>query len=228
MTGKKEKGERSKEAPPRLALIADRFTEPSVAERVLTAVEAGVPWVHLRDHEAPGAAFASAAQSLVERIRALSEGVRVSVNTRLAVAKKLNAGLHLGTRGPSVEAARSRLGSEALIGFSAHDERESAAAVEAGVQYLFFSPIFPTESKPGHPGLGLETLCAYCKAFPEMPVLALGGITPERVLACRRAGAHGVAVLSGILHAGDPAAAVHAYLDALSASVNRAFNAQNS
>lgn len=198
-----------------------------MAKRALAAVEAGVSWVHLRDHEASEAAFASAARSLVEKITALSESVCISVNTRLEVAQKLDAGLHLGRRGPSVEAARGRLGSKALIGFSAHDEQEGQAAVEAGVQYLFFSPVFPTASKPGHPGRGLETLRAFCKTFSGIPVLALGGITPERVSACRKAGAHGVAVLSGILHADDPAAATRAYLDALSASVNQAFNAQN-
>lgn len=221
------KGATSKGTLPRLALIADRFTEPKVAERALTAVEAGVSWVHLRDHEATADTFASAAQSLVGKIRALSKGVRISVNTRLKVAEALGTGLHLGMRGPSVEAARRRLGSEALIGFSAHDEREGEAAVEAGVHYLFLSPIFPTASKPGHPGLGLEALSAFCEAFPETPVLALGGLTPERVAACREEGAHGVAVLSGILRADDPAVATRAYLDALSASVNQAFNAKN-
>lgn len=205
---------------PRLVLIADRFTKPTVAEYTLTAAEAGVPWVHLRDHEASEAAFASAARRLVKGLRVVSKGVHVSVNTQLEVAQKLGTGLHLGRRGPSVEAARRRLGPEVVIGFSAHDEWEGAAAVEVGVQYLFLSPIFPTGSKPGHPGLGLETLHAFCKTFSEIPVLALGGITPEWVAACREAGAHGVAVLSGILRADDPVAATHAYLDVLSTSEN--------
>jgi thiamine-phosphate pyrophosphorylase len=178
------------------------------------AVRAGAPWVHLRDHDAPPDAFADAARHLAARLRAEAPGVRLSVNTRLDVARALRAGLHLGWRGPSPVHARAALGPHALVGRSAHVLDEATDAEARASTYLFFSPVFPTTSKPGHPGAGPTALAAVCRAAMR-PVLALGGVTPARVTACLDAGAHGVAVLSGIVAAPDPGAATRAYLDAL-------------
>ncbi len=190
----------------------------------MAAVKGGVRWVHLRDHIALDTAFVEAAHRLAERLRAVSGEVLLSVNTRTEVAGALGAGLHLGARGPSVASVRQRQGEEiqpkttrsaALLGSSAHDEKEGRQAIAEGAHYLFFSPVFPTTSKPGHPGQGLDALSAFCIAFPQVPVFALGGVTPERVAPCLDAGAHGVAVLSGILHAENPSQAAAAYLKAL-------------
>lgn len=197
----------------RLVLIADRFTEECMAARAAQAVEGGVRWVHLRDQEADAVAFRAAARRIATRLRAAAPDVLLSVNTRLGVAQEVGAGLHLGARGPTVAAARRALGAEALIGFSAHSLGEAQAAAEAGADYLFFSPVFPTTSKPGHPGAGRAALRKLCAAVP-VPVFALGGITPARAGPCLDAGAQGVAVLSGLLHAEDPTAAAQAYADA--------------
>jgi thiamine-phosphate pyrophosphorylase len=119
-----------------------------------------------------------------------------------------------------VDVARERLGPDAVIGFSAHEEKEVTGPQAAHVDYFFFSPIFPTESKPGHPGTGIETLSRICAAT-EVPVFALGGITPARVGLCLEAGVQGVAVLSGILDAKDPARAAKAFLRAVASSDDR-------
>ncbi|MEM8559902.1 MAG: thiamine phosphate synthase [Bacteroidota bacterium] len=195
-------------------LIADRFTSATHADAAVEAVRGGVRWVHLRDHTADSAAFASASRRLVHQLRAVAPDVRISVNTRLDVAHSLGLDGHVGTRGPSVAQARAAL-PDALIGYSAHSADEARQAEAAGGDYLLFSPIFPTSSKPGHPGVGLDALRAVCAAV-AVPVFALGGLTPASVPACLNAGAHGVAVLSGILNASDPTAAARAYLDGLS------------
>jgi len=127
-------------------------------------------------------------------------------------AERLGLDYHAGMRGPSPEEARRRLGADAVTGFSAHDEAEVVGPMADVVDYFFFSPIFPTSSKPGHPGVGVSELSRICDASP-VPVYALGGITPERVTACKEAGAHGMAVLSGIMNAEDPGAAAKAYLE---------------
>ncbi|MEL6772522.1 MAG: thiamine phosphate synthase [Bacteroidota bacterium] len=194
---------------PRLALIADRFTEPSYAHAAVEAVRGGVRWVHLRDHVASPSAFASAARRLTERLRGAAPDVRLSVNTRVDVARALGLDVHVGTRGPAVVDARAML-PDATVGYSAHSLDETQQAQANGAAYVFFSPIFPTASKPGHPGAGLDALRAVCQAV-AVPVVALGGVTPATAPACLDAGAHGIAVLSGILHAADPAAAAHAY-----------------
>lgn len=199
---------------PRLALIADGFTEAGRADRTVEAVRAGVPWVHLRDHAVRKEAFAKAARELAGRLCRATSGVLMSINSRTGVAEALGMGLHTGRHGPTPGGARERLPPDALVGVSTHG-RDEAEAARGAADYFFFSPVFPTASKPGHPGAGLKALRDFCRAFPALPVLALGGVTPERTAACLDAGAHGVAVLSGILHADAPTDATRAYLKAL-------------
>lgn len=202
---------------PCLALIADGFTNDDRADRAVTAVNAGVRWVHLRDHQAGPDAFEDAARELTSRLRDVTEDVTVTVNTRLAVADALGTGVHLGWRGPSVVEARDLLGDDALLGYSAHDEIGLEGDRAPDVDYYFFSPIYATSSKPDQPPAGIPALRSFCQTAAPIPTLALGGITPERVQACREAGAEGVAVLSGIMEADLPVAATRAYLRAIAA-----------
>ncbi len=200
---------------PRLALIADGFTDDVRADRAVTAVEAGVRWVHLRDHDAGPDTFLESARSLVPRLRAAAEDVTLTINGRIEVADELGLGLHVGWRGPAVPEAREVLGPEPLIGYSAHELVEAEGDRTQGVDYYFFSPVFPTSSKPDQPPTGVGPLRAFCRTAAPVPVLALGGITPERVSVCRQAGARGVAVLSGIMNVETHRAAARAYLRAL-------------
>jgi thiamine-phosphate pyrophosphorylase len=202
---------------PPLALIADRFTVSARVERVLSAVQAGVRWVHLRDHTVSPDRFKQAAHVLIERLRSTEPAVVISVNTHLSTAEAEETGIHLGWRGPSVTTARSALGADALIGYSAHEQVDARSDRTRAVDYYFFSPVFPTASKPDHPAAGVPALRDFCEAAP-VPVVALGGITPERVDACMQAGARGLAVLSGIMEAEAPVAATRAYLRALAAT----------
>lgn len=78
------------------------------------------------------------------------------------------------------------------------------AAGENGVDYVFVSPVFPTTSKPGYgPALDVAGLEAICAAS-QVPVYALGGITPANARACLAAGAAGVAVMGAVMAATDP------------------------
>ena len=134
----------------------------------------------------------------------------VTVHGDLAAAAVAD-GLHL-PRGGDIPAARAALGPRALIGVSAHNPVEAAAAADA--DYVTLSPIFPSLSKPGH---GAEPNLAALRSVSEavaVPVLALGGVTADRVEACRRAGAAGVAVIGAVAHAEDPARAVGALISA--------------
>lgn len=199
---------------PRLLLIADRFTDPPRADVVRRAVRAGVPWVQLRDHAADVQTVARVAEALVPVLKAANPHLLISINTHLEVARRLALGLHVGRRGPSVATARQQLGHQAVLGYSAHNLASARQAAMAGSDYVLFSPVFPTTSKPGVPATGLEALKEVCRAV-AIPVLALGGITPERVPACLQQGAYGVAVIGAILGAPDPEAAVQAFLKKL-------------
>ena len=207
---------------PRLLLIADGFASgrqgqsaTAVQERVVALVEAGVAAVQLRDHAVSPETFAKAVETLAERLRAVRPEITLFVNTHADVARALGTGAHVGRREPSVAAARRQLGAEALLGYSAHTEEEARQATEAGADLVLFSPIFPTTSHPEAEPVGLDALRRTCAALPGVPVFALGGITPDRVTPCLKAGAHGVAVLSALLGARDPVAVVHAFHAAL-------------
>jgi len=204
---------------PRLILIADRFTTPDVAARVQEAAEAGVKWIHLRDHDVASTVFEERAYTLVQRLRVQQSELRISINTHANVAGQGGWDLHVGMRGPSVQEARQRL-PEAIIGFSAHDVNEGPPAVEAGADYLLFSPIFPTTSKQNAVPKGMHVLRQMCDTVRDTPVFALGGVTPDRVAQCVKHGAYGIAVLSGILAAPRVKQAVHAYHQALADAVS--------
>jgi thiamine-phosphate pyrophosphorylase len=132
-----------------------------------------------------------------------------------AVVKTGADGVHL-PGGGDPRAARKRLPS-ALIGVSAHSARDAAAALRAGADYVTVSPVFPTASKPGYgPALGLDGLARMVMAAPG-PVLALGGVTPDKAALCRAAGAGGIAVMGEVMRADDPRATVAQLIRAFSA-----------
>ena len=102
-----------------------------------------------------------------------------------------------------------------IVGASVHTLEESIEAESAGADWLTFGPVYDTPSKRAYgPPQGLASLERVARAV-RIPVVAIGGITPERVREVRAAGAHGVAAISAILAADDPAGAVRRFLDSL-------------
>ncbi|MEX2446734.1 MAG: thiamine phosphate synthase, partial [Dehalococcoidia bacterium] len=100
-----------------------------------------------------------------------------------------------------------------------HDLDAVARAGRAGIDAMVFGAVFDPGSHAGTGG-GLEALRAACDAASR-PVIAIGGISPERVEDCARAGAAGVAVVSGVIGDPDPAAAVARYCEAWEAAEAR-------
>lgn len=155
---------------------------------------------------------------LVAELRpvASSCGAGLVVNDRVDVA--LAAGVrrvHLGERSLPLDAARSVLGEGAKIGLSTHDVPAVARAAREGANWVFVGTIFPTASHPGRAGLGCGALEAAVSVAAGVPVVAIGGITPERVADVGSAGARSVAVLRGVWASPDPGEAVNRYLEAL-------------
>lgn len=192
-----------------LYLITDRKQVPAgrtLIEAVRAALEGGVRAVQLREKDLPAAALYLLALELRELTARY--GARLLINDRLDVAQAVGAdGVHLGGHSLPVTAARGLLGPDRLIGVSTHRPEEVAAAKRDGADFVTFGPVFFTPSKAayGEP-VGLDQLRSACAAAP-LPVLALGGVTAERIPALLDAGAAGAALISAVLAAGDPAAA---------------------
>ncbi len=127
------------------------------------------------------------------------------MNDRLDVALACGAGgVHLSENGiPVSEACRLRdeffssrnEKRDFLVGVSCHSLGASLGAARAGADYIYFSPIFNTPSKANYgPPQGLGRLATICRAV-TIPVIAIGGISPENAESCLQAGAAGVAAI---------------------------------
>ena len=102
-----------------------------------------------------------------------------------------------------MDPAKHRPVIQGLLGASCHSIEALLKAAAAGCDYATLSPVFPPRSKPGdmREALGIEALRQAATAL-RMPVIALGGMTPERARMCWEAGAHGIASL-GLLFGGN-------------------------
>lgn len=145
------------------------------------------------------------------------------IDDRLDIAQAVGAnGVHLGQNDFPVDAARSVLGSEAIIGATATKTGQVVEAYELGADYIGFGPVFPTTSKRNPKSVkGPEGLAEACDAVP-IPVIAIGGVTHDRVRAALEAGAHGVAVMSAIVTANDPEQATARFRAAIDGMIREA------
>ncbi|MDR6323583.1 thiamine-phosphate pyrophosphorylase [Actinoplanes couchii] len=139
-------------------------------------------------------------------------GTPVLVNDRVGVALAAGAdGVHVGADDLPVDAVRRVLGPGAIVGATCRDASAARAAVAAGATYLGVGPAFHTSTKDGlPPPLGPAAVAAVAEAVPGTPVLAIGGITAERV---PQLAVHGVAAVSAFV--ADPKGAVAEFLAAL-------------
>jgi len=139
---------------------------------------------------------------------------RLFVNDRLDVALAAGAaGVQLGQGSLAPEDAR-RLNPGWWIGKSVHDLREAEAAHAGGADYLLVGPVFPTATHPDRAPLGSARLKEIVGL--GLPVVAIGGVTPERIPELvAEAAIHGVAAIRALWHAADPADAARRMLQEL-------------
>ena len=130
------------------------------------------------------------------------------VDVAAAVSTATNAAVHLGRDDLPPDTARRILGPDAIIGGTANSLDEAQRVAAQPVDYLGVGPVFGTTSKGDRaaPMLGLDALREIVQAV-DKPVIAIGSITADNVASVLETGAHGVAVLSAVVCAGDPQAA---------------------
>ncbi len=139
--------------------------------------------------------------------------VRLFVNDRLDVALAARAaGVQLTRTSLEPRDARA-LDASWWIGMSVHDLGEAAAARAAAADYLLVGPVFPTATHPDRQPLGLVRLAEIVGL--GVPVIAIGGVTVERIPDLRQAGVHGAAAIRALWDAADPADAARRMLEEL-------------
>jgi thiamine-phosphate pyrophosphorylase len=181
---------------------------PTAVER---ALHGGAVVVQYRDKGVDHARKHGEAGALLRLCR--PRGVPLIVNDDVELAAAIGAdGVHLGEHDAAIAEARARLGSDAIIGVSCYDSLERARhAVAAGADYIAFGAFFDSTTKPGARRATTQLLRA-AQPF-GLPLVAIGGITPDNAQPLIDAGADFVAVVSGVFAADDPAAAARRYAD---------------
>lgn len=179
--------------PPRLLAISTGSSEPAeaLAAWAQRLARAGVDSLQLREKEL-------ADRPLLERARALcalpaDTRPRILVNARADVALAAGAdGVHLPAAGLDAARVRAWVGERLLVGVSTHRVEEVAAAHAAGADYAVFGPVYPTPSKPGR--VDGDRLAELERAAAlGLPVLAVGGVTIDRLGELAATGAAGAA-----------------------------------
>lgn len=169
----------------------------SLVQQVAQALAGGCRVVQFRDKRNEPArrrTLAGELLSLCQQHQAL-----LLINDDVSLAREIGAdGVHLGKDDPDPAAARARLGGEAIIGVSCYNRLELALdAASQGVDYVAFGRFFPSLSKPGavqaHPDL-----LRRAREAIELPLVAIGGITPENGAPLIEAGADMLAVIHGV------------------------------
>ena len=206
-----------------LHLVTDhRLPFARVVEVVDAAAGAGVGVIQFRDKTASGRALFDRATALADVIAGRAAFViddRVDIARAARDAGVRVDGVHLGQSDLPVASARRLLGTKSLIGWTANTPEHFAAAdalPPGTLDYLGVGVIRATSTKPDHPKpLGVHGFAALV-ASTVLPCVAIGGIGLDDIAALRRAGAAGVAVVSAVSGADDPAAASRALREAWS------------
>jgi thiamine-phosphate pyrophosphorylase len=201
-----------------LYLISPQEVGGNFPERLKVALEPGLATAfQLRVKDVPEHELARLAEPL-QRICADAD-VAFIVNDSMALAKRIGAdGVHLGQSDGDVREARDLLGPSAQIGKTCHDSRHLAMeAGEAGADYVAFGAFYPTTTKPSNYRPEPSLLTWWSTLF-ELPCVAIGGITPDNAKPLVEAGADFLAVCQAVWANDDPAAAVLAFENVLTAA----------
>jgi thiamine-phosphate pyrophosphorylase len=174
------------------------------------AVAGGARVIQYRDKQHTAAKRMQQAKGLAALCR--QQGALFIVNDDVALAKQAQAdGVHLGREDAALAQAREQLGPRAIIGVSCYNELARAEVAEKqGANYIAFGRFFPSRTKPQAVQANIDLLREARKKL-HIPVVAIGGITPENGAALIAAGADALAVIEGVFGQADVRGAAERY-----------------
>ena len=181
-----------------LYAVTDRhwLGNETLYSQVEKALKGGATFMQLREKNLDEASFLEEAKA----IQALCKtyGVPFVVNDNVAIAKAIDAdGVHVGQSDMEAGDVRAIIGLDKILGVSAQTVEQAKLAEERGADYLGVGAVFPTGSKDDAVEVDHQTLKAICRAV-DIPVIAIGGITPENTGDLAESGICGIAVISAI------------------------------
>ncbi|MBI5410316.1 MAG: thiamine phosphate synthase [Nitrospirae bacterium] len=180
-----------------LYLITDRnvagLSHIQIARR---AISAGIRIIQLREKQMSKKELFN--EALAIRKLTFKHKALFIINDYIDMALAVDAdGVHLGQEDMPLEEARRIMGKK-IIGISTHTLKQAVEAERAGADYIGFGPMFHTATKDAGRPKGLRAL-KQIRRHIKIPIVAIGGITPENLLSVLGAGADAPAVMSAIL-----------------------------
>ncbi len=172
------------------------------------ALQGGVDTIVLREKALDSAKLLALASQA--RMMTAAHQAKLMIHSQADIAKAVNAdGVHVDAASISeISQMKAWLGEGFMVSASCHHQAELKLAEQQGADFCFLSPVFPTQSHPNAPTLGVETFLQLA-ASVNIPVIALGGIEPKVIPLLKE---HGVATMGGILDAENPKQAAQSLL----------------
>jgi thiamine-phosphate pyrophosphorylase len=187
--------------PSHFYAMIDPLAGHDPVELATIMLEAGARVFQLRLKDVCGRDFLKAAREIASLCQ--RAGAMLLVNDRIDIAILAGAaGVHLGQTDIPLRAARKLMGPDRIIGISTASVDQAAAAQSGGADYIGFGPMYPGGAKRIVTGQGLAIL-REVRAAVGIPIVAIGGITEEKVPELLAAGADAVAIISDVVHAPD-------------------------
>lgn len=193
-----------------LHLISDGRLTLSEFASIASKVEPFVDFFHLREKKRSSLELYNGVQLLMNKGIPLR---KIIVNDRVDVASVFSIGIQLAFHSLPVRIVKSHFPGM-LIGRSIHSIEEAIAAEKEGADFVIYGHVYMTDSKRNLPPKGLNDLRCI-KEKSEIPVIAIGGITPANAAEVIQSGTDGIAVMSGILYADNPVQAAQCYANQL-------------
>lgn len=173
--------------------------EKSLYQQVEEALAGGVSLIQLREKNLSEPAFLKEARKMTSLCHRYK--VPLIINDNVEVLLKSNAdGIHVGQEDADAAAVRAMIGSERILGVSAHSVKEALAAEKAGADYLGVGAAFSTSTKEDAKAICHDTIREICRSV-SIPVVAIGGITEQNLCRLKGLGIKGVALVSAIFGA---------------------------
>ncbi|MBI4697926.1 MAG: thiamine phosphate synthase [Nitrospirae bacterium] len=181
-----------------LYLITDRSISGTGHETVARqALGAGIRTIQLREKTMSGRELYALALSIRKITRKFNAALIINDHVDIALAVDAD-GVHIGQDDMPLHEARNILGTHKTIGVSTHSLKQAVNAEREGADYIGFGPVYKTATKDAGRPKGINGLIEIKKHI-KIPLVAIGGITPENVPLVFQGGADAAAVISGII-----------------------------